>query len=281
MDTRFIAIGALFLVIATIVMPLYAYTTTMSTLTIDTTPPDIRYINPSGTSSNPTPMTAESYIECSATAWDVTGISTVYVQIYRGGVRINFLTLVWADSTIIDGKNYATYAKEWNTPAGSGETYEFKYAVEDNAGNVAIETGYGATGMPDGYFKINGVSVSIDTHLYLNTRNIAFAFIATNLCTEITGVTVEIYEGASLIKQVGFTKVSSTEWTASYTFTKDGQFEINGYIDWAGPVLRKMSLVVDTGSSGWIVPYFTIAQGLFGISGVGLIILGVVRNKGR
>lgn len=254
-------------------------TVPQATVTIDTEPPLIYSVVPSGTYDEPTPMTFGAYFEFGIWVTGVGGLAThpAYLEIYREDTIVDSFYLPYAGHTgIIDGYVWGKYEKyDWKVPTDGGVLFKFHFIVTDKADNVATVDRYGLTGTPDGYFEINDIKVSTDTHLYLNTRTLTFDFIATESPNEISKVIVEIYEGDVSITDLNLVKDSDTEWSGVYTFTKDGEFTVNGYIIPTYNVNQrycKMSIVMNTGSEAIYVDISTVML----IMGVVMVTIGAV-----
>ena len=234
----------------------------LATLTIDTSPPEFVWVKmASGSSSgwleiskdvnNPTPITVgEEY-------W-----FAVWVRESGSGIDGGVSLDVWSQGTIIAGAGlplnrsnhiYVFYLEAFSwTPSVAG-LYTIKLTVEDNAGHIAEETRYVQAKMVpvevEGYFTINGQRVDETSSLLLDTRDVTFTYVVTSGTEGVESVTVNI-TGEGIDDTVTCQKTGST-WTATYTFPRDGTYEVKGEVHTVtGEMLVPMSLIVDIGQGG-------------------------------
>lgn len=267
---------------------------TLTTLTVDTTPPLIYLYAPSGTRTSPTPLTRGEYVDgIKLWATDalsaLSGAPTVHIIDDATGTVISSFHLPYTGHTsLINGYIWGKYEKYdylLPTSVSSCALIKFEFEVADEKGNVAYARGFGLTGTPDGYFEINGQKVLSDTHLTLATREINIHFTATKAPDEIAFVEVEITRDANMWT-VNMIPVGTSEWAGDWTAPSDGVYTIDGYI---APTYdttvryKKLSVVMDTGFGELPpLPFSDIELFSFGLMGVGCIVtLKTRKSQGK
>jgi len=284
---RWILLGILFVVLALSLPYVDEY---IATAVIDATPPDFtggyfltpsyeKVIDPYRLSENkdePNPLPE-------ATSGDIyinlieTNLDYAEVKVTGNGYDSGWLRLrsVEYDSDY----NMHTLITSWTVPSGRGILYTFTFRAYDRAGNNATEERYAVTGIPEGYFTINGIKVTTQTTIYLNTREVIFEFHATSLgeliddvIITITAIEPEKFDEekhiALELEEVELNK----RWEAKFIFPFDGTFLIRGQIGWDGQAVVILSVTLNTGIK---VDHWALAQLALGVLGVGLIIYGV------
>jgi hypothetical protein len=276
--------GGYLMILAGVILFIGATFNLLAIVTVDTEPPLIYLYAPSGTITEPTPLTAGQYVD-GIQLWITDAVDLapspawVYVVNDATGETIDHVYLPYAGHTsLIDGYIWYKYERyDWKLPAtvGGGTLVRFDFEATDNIGNVAYATGYGLTGTPDGHFEINGQIVDTDTHLYLNTRTLTFKFVATTRADEVETVEVTITAEDTTRWDVNMNKANATEWTGSWIAPSDGEYTIEGYIvPTYDPTtrFRKMTLFFDTGvEPGPPIPWIELVS--FGLIGMGIVVV--------
>jgi len=207
------------------------------TVGIDTTSPTVSPINPSGTTrSSPKLVDPGQSITLKTSASDSgSGVSSVWVDIYRGGSKVDTVSLSYYPY-----KGY--YVGSWTVPKKEDTTWCLKFKAKDKAGNVDYNDEYVKTGTkpaPKGNAYINGKNIGPKSKIWLKTTKLDFKFEATSEGSRISKVWVDIDKaGGGDVKTV---TLSDAPWTGSTTLSEgkyDVKFKFN-YVEFGetkGPV---------------------------------------------
>jgi len=247
----------------------------LATVVVDTSPPDVNAMNPSGSKSNPTHFDPDA---------------TVTLKMNSFREKVNNARVVIDGSTKSlsysgsSGTPYGTeyyYTTSWSTSGHSGEKLSFTFKGEDDAGNTGSDTAYALIGSyADGYFTINGQKLSKGGKITISTRSIDLKFTKTTSATpDEVWYTVRDSNGNWLQKKSDTVKTSSP-WTWSYTFPSDGTYEVNGYCKSYGKSVQVMSF--RTGVNTSPVPQLPFPSEAMIVLGTGIAIAtvgGVLRFK--
>jgi len=249
----------------------------LATVKIDTTPPTINAMNPSGTQSSPThfdPSTTvtlkmNSFREKVNNARVVVGGSTKSLS-YDSAHSTPYGTEYW-------------YTTSWDTSGHSGETVKFVFKGDDDVGNTGSDTAYALIGSyADGYFTMNGQKVSKGATITLSTRSVTLKATVTTdekpdeVWYRVQAIDVKGYSsGTTLVHKSDTVKTSSPyEW--SYTFPKDGTYSVNGYFKSYGKNVQVMSADMGINSSPMPpLPFPSEAVIVLGL-GIAMIAVGAV-----
>nr|QBN22384.1 hypothetical protein [uncultured archaeon]UVT38856.1 cell division protein FtsW [uncultured bacterium] len=193
------------------------------TVGIDTTPPTVSPINPSGTSkSSPKMVDPGEGIALKTEASDSgSGISSVWTDIYEAGSKIEKVDLSYYP--------YGDYYQgSWTVPKKEDTTWCLKFKAKDKAGNVGSADEYVKTGSkpaPEGNAYVNGIDIAPKNKIWLKTTSLNFKFEATKEADRITKVWVDIdTTGGANVKTVTLTDGPPT-WTGSTTLS-EGKYSV-------------------------------------------------------
>jgi len=216
------------------------------TVGIDKTAPTVSPINPSGTTrSSPKLVDPGQSITLKTSASDSgSGVSSVWTDIYRGGSKVDTVSL-----SLYPGKGY--YVGTWTVPKKEDTTWCLKFKAKDEAGNVGHNDEYVKTGekpAPEGNAYINGINIGPKSKIWLKTTKLDFKFEASKEGSRITKLWVDIDKaGGGDVKTV---TLSDAPWTGSTTLSEgkyDVKFKFN-YVEFGkkqGPVtIQSVSLGV-------------------------------------
>jgi len=191
------------------------------TVGIDTTPPTVSPINPSGTTkSEPKMVDPGQSMTLKTDASDSgSGVSSVWVDIYEGATKIDTVSLSY----------YPTgdyYQGSWTVPKKEDTEWCLKFKAKDKAGNVGQSSEYVKTGVipaPEGNAYINGINIGPKNKIWLKTTSLDFRFEATKEADRITKVWVDIdTTGGSDVKTVD---LADKPWTGSTTLS-EGRYNV-------------------------------------------------------
>jgi len=234
---------------------------------------DSKWLELSGDENNPTPVVAGMKYWFAVWVYEAgSGISDgVSLQILSQDVVVAETVLPLAQQTDQTGNYYTFYSESFTWTPGIG-VYTIKVSVKDNVGHEATTTRY-AEAAPvtvEGYFTVNGEMVDETSSLLLDTRTVTFTYVAASGASAIESVQVSI-NGEGVSEVIACQKSDST-WTASYTFPRDGVYEVKGEVRTVtGDVLVPLSLVVNVGWSGGLPLSFNQLLGILLIA-LGLIV---------
>jgi len=124
--------------------------------------------------------------------------------------------------------------------------------------------------IPDGYFSINGSKVGKTDTLTFKKRVIEITFTATENADVIDDVEVYVNDQKTLTLK----KISSSKWTGRIEFTRDGRYEIEGYVVYDDDKIRLLSIVAQVGSGAFIS-----SPGMLTFAGFGLMLLGIIVRR--
>jgi len=176
----------------------------------------------------------------------------------------------------------------WTVPAGEGITYRFDWEVKiieydpltgmSTLLGTATTTTYAKTPYeePDGYFEIDDVEAT-ETSIHITfDPTIKLDFVPTRHEAKITGVYVCIRQNGVVLDTVFLVVQADGTYSANYTFTDTGVYELRGWIKWLyGPDLRKMTITIGWGeetppSPFWKTSVFAV---VFIASGIALFVV--------
>jgi len=168
----------------------------------------------------------------------------------------------------------ATYALPWTVPSTLGDLIRFDVEVSDQAGNKVTKTLYATTAAVEGYFTINGQRVTPQDVLYLNTKKLQIAFVATSGASSIQAVRLYVKNlGSGQVIYDGTMDGSAPSWSKSIELPSDGKYDVSGYIVVYGKPYCKMSITIDTGTP--LLASFSYSQAagvIFMLAGIAMIV---------
>lgn len=183
----------------------------------------------------------------------------------------------------------------WKVPTIEKDTMlKITFTYEASTGTVIDSvTAYGLIGGPNGYFTINGERADEDLVLYVASPDLNIKFYATEDGNLIDFVRIGVSKDGTFIETKGLTEVvSDTEWSTTYSLPGYGTYTITGQISYGGSWFRKMSLLMPWGvtdgdgngnGDGAPVevsrPILDITRLMLGLGGSALVVYGVMPTK--
>lgn len=248
----------------------------LATIKIDTTPPTINAMNPSGSQSSPTHFNPDT---------------TVTLKMNSFQEKVNNPRVVVGGSTksmTFDSSHATPYGTEywyttsWSTSGHTGETVKFVFKGDDGNGNTGSDTAYALVGSyADGYFTINGQKISKGATVTLGTRSVSLSATVTTsekpdeVWYRVQAVDVEGYSSGTTLKHKSETVQTSAPYSWSYTFPKDGTYSVNGYFKSYGNNVQVMSIDTGINSPPVLPPFPSEAMIALGI-GISMAAIGAV-----
>jgi len=216
----------------------------LATIRVDTTPPDVNAVNPSGTKSNPTHFDPDTTVTLKMDSWQE---KVNNPRVVIGGSTTKSLSYSGSAGTPYGTEYY--YTTSWDTSGHSGEKLSFTFKAEDDVGNTGSDTAYALIGSyADGYFTINGKKISKGATISLGTRSITLkATVTTSEKPDevwyiVKAKDVSGYSSGEFLKKKADTVKTSSPYEWSYTFPKDGTYKVCGYFKSYGKNVQVMSI---------------------------------------
>lgn len=207
----------------------------------------------------------ETYVKAGAMTCDSTDGS------YHSGEQ----ALIYDSDIDIGGEIWSIW--KWDAPyLESGKVYIFHWWVADLDDNLGHLYTYGAYGYADGYFILNGITItSTSQRIISGSPTINVRFIPTYNPGAIVSIRVKVWNWGKTIlyKDSTLPKVGN-EYIGDnyYTVSSAGAYVIEGFIVMSSMELQKLSIV---GVSGGInLPYKNLLFGAIFMIGLVLVIQG-------
>ena len=240
------------------------------TLVIDTRPPKFSLTGSYPSSDDQAAPSIISQIGSATDFWvlvrdDTSGVDIVYMrcQSTDGSYDSGAVTLSKdAETFPLGGYDWEVW--RWKAPALSADKiYKFVWEASDKVGKTASIITWGCYGDADGYFLINGQKVeSTDATIYLDSRTIDVKFIGTKNSAAIVSISVRVLnkDSTTTLKSAKLDKKDSTTWETLgfYTFSSDGYYVLEGYLDMPTKSLLKMSIMQQIGEPSELTPFIVV-----------------------
>jgi len=246
---------------------------------------------PGGTAATPDQLTAGQTISLqahlvfqdTATGFSVGAMAyespagSAQVKIYEDGTLILTPSLSFSTTgaqTYQDGTKYiAVYRATWTVPNTEGKTYRFLWEISNTAAGSASTETYGKTPVnePDGTFYVNNVAATATTTHSLISPTVNLKFVPSAQADRITSITVERCKGGTIQETVTLTKQAEGSYAGTVTLPSYGTYRLDGYINWSGGNIPKMSIMATYGSGDGGNGGFELNQ----IVGLAFIMVGV------
>lgn len=249
----------------------------LATVNIDTVPPNIEYVWPSGTSqSMASPLTLGK-------------TETLILESRDSDININTVTcLVWP--SVLAPEDFISVGLSTG-PESVGVfkgnytithdcLHHFMFTIWDRAGNKSTMITYGEVGDADGDFYLkdgNDASYTLVTKestITFNHNTIYFKFVPTSHAEAITRVYIYIKD----VETFDLTKQADGTWNGTSRTLSDGTYTINGYFVGYGKTFLNLSILV--GSN--VEPEYPTAWSTYDwlkILGGALIVVGFIWKK--
>jgi len=246
----------------------------LATINIDTTPPNVNASNPSGSKDKPTHFDPDT---------------TVTLEMYSVSEKVNNPRVETPSGTksLSFSEGYPRmepprfyYTTSFDTSEYTGQVVKFTFKGDDDAGNTGSDTAYALIGSyADGYFTINGQKISKGATITLSTKSVSLSATVTTdekpdeVWYVVWTKDVRGYNKGEMLKVKKDTVQTSPPYSWSYTFPKDGTYQINGFFKSYGKGIQVMS--VDAGINSSPVPPVPFPSEAMIVLGLGIFMVAV------
>jgi len=270
---RKLSAGGLVLVVVGVIIFSAGSLGLLASIILDTTPPSITPLNPTGTESSPT-------------VWTINTATQLFADLYDTSLPLTEKAVITEpDGTVLTLASESPFWSEfytWFTPTQEGK-YKVVFDMTDAVGNEGTSTVWGSCTSiaPTGDWKWDGIAVELGANLGI-TNQISHTISWTQTGGETaTKVYVRYWIPGTGVSSVNLSKSGDT-WSGTINLDKgDGSYIIEGHVAWStyDVVLLSILTSVNSETKGqersiyeWI-SMFTI------LAGITLIVSGSVSTK--